>query len=68
MIDFLSDLAERRGVASSTQMQALSALLFLYREVLQRPVGICAQWCGREVPAGYRLYVRARRWRTCLRC
>lgn len=39
VIDFLSDLAERRGVASSTQMQALSALLFLYREVLQRPVG-----------------------------
>jgi len=39
VIDFLSDLAERRGVASSTQMQALSALLFLYRDVLQRPVG-----------------------------
>lgn len=31
---FLSDLARRDRVASSTQNQALSALLFLYREVL----------------------------------
>ena len=32
---FLSDLATRGKVAASTQNQALSALLFLYREVLQ---------------------------------
>ena len=31
---FLTDLATRRDVASGTQNQALSALLFLYREVL----------------------------------
>jgi integron integrase len=31
---FLSDLAERHQVAASTQTQALSALLFLYRRVL----------------------------------
>jgi site-specific recombinase XerD len=31
---FLSTLATRDGVSSSTQNQALSALLFLYREVL----------------------------------
>jgi integron integrase len=31
---FLSDLAVRGGVAASTQNQALSAVLFLYREVL----------------------------------
>ncbi len=31
---FLSDLATRRKVAASTQNQALSALLFLYRDVL----------------------------------
>lgn len=31
---FLTALAVRRRVASSTQNQALSALLFLYREVL----------------------------------
>lgn len=39
IVDFLTDLAERRGVAHSTQMQALSALLFLYRDVLNRAVG-----------------------------
>lgn len=31
---FLTDLATRRGVSASTQNQALSALLFLYRHVL----------------------------------
>ena len=36
---FLSDLAVRRDVAASTQNQALSALLFLYREVLKKPLG-----------------------------
>ena len=33
--DFLSHLAVDRNVAASTQNQAKSALLFLYREVLQ---------------------------------
>lgn len=32
---FLSDLAVRRDVSASTQNQALSAILFLYRQVLQ---------------------------------
>lgn len=32
---FLTDLAVRRNVSASTQNQALSALLFLYKEVLQ---------------------------------
>ncbi len=36
---FLSHLAVRRNVAASTQNQALSALLFLYREVLALPIG-----------------------------
>src|SRR5687768_14259914 len=35
---FLTHLATERRVASSTQTQALSALLFLYREVLGRPL------------------------------
>jgi integron integrase len=35
---FLSYLAETRQVASSTQNQAASALLFLYREVLAQPL------------------------------
>ena len=36
---FLSDLASRGHVSASTQNQALAALLFLYAEVLQRPLG-----------------------------
>ena len=35
---FLNHLARERGVASSTQNQALSALLFLYKEVLVTPL------------------------------
>lgn len=36
---FLSNLATDRGVSASTQNQALSALVFVYRHVLQMPVG-----------------------------
>ncbi|MBI4456107.1 MAG: phage integrase N-terminal SAM-like domain-containing protein [Acidobacteria bacterium] len=36
---FLSHLAIDRQVAACTQNQALSALLFLYRDVLKRPLG-----------------------------
>jgi site-specific recombinase XerD len=35
---FLTHLAVNENVAASTQNQALSAILFLYREVLKRPV------------------------------
>ncbi len=37
--EFLTHLAVQREVSASTQNQALSALLFLYREVLQREFG-----------------------------
>ena len=36
---FLTELALKQGVAARTQNQALAALLFLYGEVLQRPLG-----------------------------
>jgi integron integrase len=36
---FLSYLAVKRHVAASTQNQALSALLFLYKQVLQKEIG-----------------------------
>jgi integron integrase len=39
---FLTHLARDGGVAASTQNQALSALLFLYREVLNEEIG----WLG----------------------
>ena len=44
---FVSSLAVERRVSASTQNQALAALLFLYREVLGRPVG----WLARVVHA-----------------
>jgi integron integrase len=36
--NFLNHLARGRGVAAATQNQALSALLFLYKEVLAQPL------------------------------
>ncbi len=39
VVAFLTDLAVRQDVAASTQNQARSALLFLYNEVLNRPIG-----------------------------
>jgi integrase len=44
---FLTHLAVDRDVAASTQNQALSAILFLYREVLGRPL----EELGRIAPA-----------------
>jgi integron integrase len=40
---FLSDLATRQGVSASTQNQALAAILFLYRHVLERPLPAMAE-------------------------
>jgi len=37
--NFLTHLARDENVAASTQNQALSALLFLYKEVLKRTSG-----------------------------
>jgi len=36
---YLTHLAVRRGVAAATQNQALSAILFLYRNVLEQDIG-----------------------------
>lgn len=36
---FLTHLAVNRNVAPATQEQALNALIFLYRKVLDRPIG-----------------------------
>lgn len=47
MSEFLTSLVSTRNVAASTQNQALSALLFLYREVLQQEM----DWNGDFVRA-----------------
>jgi len=40
---FLSHLAEQRHVSASTQNQAFNALLFLYKHVLNKPLGRIAE-------------------------
>lgn len=42
--EFLSSLATEARVAASTQNQALSALLFLYEKVYERPLDELAEW------------------------
>jgi integron integrase len=48
---FLSSLAVDREVSASTQNQALSGLVFLYREVLDAPVGWLAALVRAKRPA-----------------
>lgn len=47
---FLSHLATRRRVAASTQNQALSALLFLYKTVLQRDIAFVGDVVRAKTP------------------
>lgn len=47
---FLTHLAVEGNVAASTQNQALSALLFLYNEVLRKPLGfVDVTWAKKPV-------------------
>jgi integron integrase len=39
VVDFLTHLASEQKVARSTQIQAMSALMLLYKDVLKRPLG-----------------------------
>ena len=41
--NYLTFLARKRQVSASTQNQALSALLFLYKHVLQKEIGYIVQ-------------------------
>lgn len=49
--DFLSMLATTRNVSASTQNQALNALVFLYRHVLQKPLGTFGSYLRAKRPA-----------------
>jgi hypothetical protein len=68
---FLNHLAIERNVTASTQNQALSALLFLYREVLGQDLGWLddleraagSSACGADFGRGSR-YSRSARWQT----
>ncbi len=49
--EFLVQLSVKENVASATQNQALSALLFLYREVIQQEIDISFERFGAARPA-----------------
>ena len=48
---FLTYLATERAVAVATQNQALNALVFLYRQVLHRPLGQIGEYDRPQRPA-----------------
>jgi site-specific recombinase XerD len=52
--EFLTHLAVERNIAASTQNQALQAILFLYREVLQQEldlkVDVVRAKCSKYLP------------------
>lgn len=75
---FLGALAERRRLSASSQTQALSALLFLYREVLGRDLSDAGDivrakqpsrlpWCslGRRFGCCWAGWREARGWPEC---
>ena len=64
---FLTRLATESNVAAGTQNQALSALLFLYREVLGITCPGWNRWCGRSGRNACRWCCRARKCRGCWR-
>jgi len=51
VLAFLSHLATERSVAASTQNQALNALVFLYGEVLRKPLGQIGDYARVQKPA-----------------
>lgn len=53
---YLSYLAVKQKVASSTQNQALCAILFFYKQVLQKDIGYVENIEWAKKPKGCRLY------------
>ena len=51
VVQFLTHLAVAGNVAASTQNQALNALVFLYGQVLQRPLGELGEFARVNRPA-----------------
>src|SRR6266566_833115 len=62
---FLNHLAAERKVAASTQNQALSALLFLYKEVLGRELAWLDGLHRASRPPRLPVVRRAPRWSAC---
>jgi integrase len=65
---FLTSLAVDQGVSASTQNQALSALLFLYREALAVPVGEIGSVVRARTPERLPVVLSRREVRAILAC
>jgi len=62
---FLSHLARHERLAASTQNQALSSLLFLYRHMLRRRCRGSMTSSGRDGRYAFRPFSPVRRYRQC---
>ena len=56
---FLTDLAVQRNVVAATQNQALNALVFLFKEVLDKRHGAGSVWSPLLATVPYSLQIRA---------
>ena len=63
--NFLSSLATDAKVSASTQNQALNALLFLYREVLDKKIGLIQGVVRAKRPSRCPLCLQKRKCRDC---
>ncbi len=63
MTGYLSHLATNRQVSASTQNQAFSAILFLYRDVLGRELAGLDQTPRARLPVRLPVVLPVRRWR-----
>lgn len=63
---FLTHLAVEGRVAASTQNQAKSAILFLYREVLEQELPWLDNVERAKQPQRYRSFLRKRKCKHCL--
>ena len=54
IVEFLTHLATKQNVSASTQNQALSALLFLYQQFLERKLAVSTALCARAGRPGCR--------------
>lgn len=62
---FLTHLVVERKLSAATQQQALAALLFLYRVVLDRPLEALGRLPRGRVPTTLPVVSRRRRWVRC---
>ena len=61
VVAFLTHLAVERNVSANTQNLALSALVFLYKHILDKPLGDITKTVRAKKPQNSRAYLPVRR-------